>query len=118
MLFIILIAAVIGVAIGYFLRVSVLAAASIVFVVYGLVSNLAHGTGALQAIVISFLLLGALQVGYICGLLITGLGGNRQSSGSIARSASSPDCLQSEAVEGECRPRFNERDPNLVKAEL
>lgn len=100
MLFIISIAAVIGVAIGYFLRVSVLAVASVVSVVYGLVSNLADGTGVLQAIVTSLLLLGALQVGYMCGLAITGLGGNRQSSDSTTRSSG-----------GEC-------GPNLVKAEL
>jgi hypothetical protein len=114
MMFDILIAALTGAAIGYFLRVSVLAAASFGFVVYSLVSNLAHGAGALQAVGISFLLLGALQVGYICGLLITGLGGNRQGPGSASRSASSPDC--SEAGDGKCSPHF--KDPKLPEAKL
>jgi hypothetical protein len=68
------IAAIVGIAIGYFLRVSALAAASLGFVVYSLASNAVQGTGTLYTIAISFALLSTLQTGYICGLLISGLG--------------------------------------------
>ena len=74
MLFTFSIAAILGIVIGYFLRVSALAAASLGFVVCSLASNAVHGAGALYAIVISFALLGTLQTGYICGLLMNGLG--------------------------------------------
>jgi hypothetical protein len=73
MLFTFSIAAIIGIAIGYFLRVSALAAASLGFFVYSIASNAVHGTATLYAIAISFALLGTLQTGYICGLLINGL---------------------------------------------
>lgn len=74
MLFTFSIAAIIGIAIGYFLRVSALAAASFGFVVYSLASNAVHGTGTLCAIAISFALLVTLQTGYICGLIMSSLG--------------------------------------------
>ena len=74
------IAAIIGVAIGHFLRAGGLVAISFVAVVYGLASSFAHEAGALSAIGISFALVGVVQAGYICGLLMRSLG-NRIRSG-------------------------------------
>ena len=54
MLFTVAIVGVIGVTIGFFFRVSALAAASFGLLIYSVASNVAHGTGTLYAIAISF----------------------------------------------------------------
>jgi hypothetical protein len=113
------VAAIVGLIIGYFLRVSALAAVSVGFVVYSLASNAVHGTGTLYAIAISFALLCTLQTGYICGLLISGL--KKRIGKALARRRSHrPDKSLLRAGSfgqcSECCPRFAGSNTSLAKA--
>lgn len=65
-----LIAGIIGIAFGCFLRASALVAASLVFLIYA--SSVVHERHAITAIAISFALVATLQAGYTFGLAISG----------------------------------------------
>ena len=67
-----LIAGVVGIAAGIFLRAGALVVVSLIFLVYEL--SVVYANNPLKAIALCLALMTTIQAGYICGLAMSGLG--------------------------------------------